>query len=247
MLCTENFPCGSYAIFCVYLRSNSLSVADLLSAEPWSVFTPFRFQAIVVLTIDRHQIPIQNDRVNLQVSEGDKNSVESLRDAINYMSQSKLLAAIYPEENANWLVSKASEVASSVSQLNPGGVVHLHEHLQVSDCMLTHIHSIPAPTKHLNSALSPSMDFLISSGVEKIIQSTIQELRAFEGLEAPLIHQVLQGQKLAQWLNSFLATSKNIIKQDPQFLDDFERNIRKRVLVCIIKEAQKLVDHNLKQ
>jgi len=58
----------------------------------------------------------------LQVSEEDllraKDSAESLRLAINYMSQPKLLAGIYPEKNANWLVIKANEVASFVSQLH---------------------------------------------------------------------------------------------------------------------------------
>lgn len=91
------------------------------------------------------------------------------------------------------------------------------------------------------------MDFLISSGTEKVIQSTIHELHAFEGLEASLIRQVLQGQKFAHWLNTLFTSTKNIIEQHPQFLDDFERNIRKRILVYIVKEAQKLVDCNLRQ
>lgn len=92
------------------------------------------------------------------------------------------------------------------------------------------------------------MDFLIRSGVEKVIQNTIKELRAFERLEAPLIHQVPRGQKHAQWLNTLLTSTKNIIKQDPQLLDDFEHNIiRKRSLVCIIKGTQKLVNHHLRQ
>jgi len=91
------------------------------------------------------------------------------------------------------------------------------------------------------------MDFLINSGIEKVIQSTIHELHAFEGLEAPLIQQVLQGQKFAHWLNTLLTSTKKIIKQDPHFLENFERNVRKRILVCVIKETQKLVDHKLRQ
>jgi hypothetical protein len=46
-----------------------------------------------------------------------KGSAESLRVAINYLSQPKLLVGIYPEETAKWIVSKADEVASVVSQL----------------------------------------------------------------------------------------------------------------------------------
>jgi len=91
------------------------------------------------------------------------------------------------------------------------------------------------------------MDFLVSSGIEKVTQTTIHELHAFEGLEAPLIQQVLRGQKFAHWLNTLFTSTKNIIKQNPQFLDDFERNIKKRILVYIIKEVEKLVDHNLRQ
>jgi len=91
------------------------------------------------------------------------------------------------------------------------------------------------------------MDFLISSGIEKVMQSTIQEIHAFEGLETPLIQQIVRGQKFAHWLDTLLTSTKKIIKQHPQFLDDFERNIRKRILVYIVKEAQKLVDCNLRQ
>jgi hypothetical protein len=46
-----------------------------------------------------------------------KRSAESLRVAINYLSQPKLLAGIYPEEIADWMVSKADEVALVISQL----------------------------------------------------------------------------------------------------------------------------------
>jgi len=62
--------------------------------------------------------------------------------------------------------------------------------------MLTHVCSNPTPTEQYDSTLPPCMDFLISSGIEKVIQSTIQEIHAFEGLEAPLIQQVLRGQSL---------------------------------------------------
>jgi CRISPR/Cas system CMR subunit Cmr6 (Cas7 group RAMP superfamily) len=90
------------------------------------------------------------------------------------------------------------------------------------------------------------MDFLISTGVEKVIRSTVQEIHAFEGLEAPLVQQVLQGQKFAHWLNVLFDTTKQIVKQNPEFMNDFERNVRKRLVIWIIKEVQKLADINLR-
>lgn len=64
-------------------------------------------------------IPI--DRTNIQVSAEDliktKLSTESLRVAISYMNHPKLLAGIYPQKIANWMVAKVDEVASFVSQL----------------------------------------------------------------------------------------------------------------------------------
>jgi hypothetical protein len=60
------------------------------------------------------------DCASLQISVEDlakaKRSAESLR-AINNLSRPKMLASIYPEETANWMASKANEVASVVSQL----------------------------------------------------------------------------------------------------------------------------------
>ena len=166
-----------------------------------------------------------------------KDSAESLRLAINHMSQPRLLAGIYPEKNANWLVSKADEVASFISQLHPRYVSTNTCIIMTPPCILTHISSSLASIENHTSTLPLCMDFLISSGVEKVIRSTIEELHAFGGLEAPLIQQIVQGQKFAHWLDTLLTSTKQIIRQNPQFLDDFERNIRKRILICVIKEV----------
>jgi hypothetical protein len=91
------------------------------------------------------------------------------------------------------------------------------------------------------------MDFLISSGVEKVIQSTIREIHVFEGPEAPLIQQVLRDQKFSHWLDVLVTTTKSIVKQYPKFLDDFESNVRKRLLIWITNEVQKPIDSNLRQ
>jgi hypothetical protein len=119
--------------------------------------------------------------------------------------------------------------------------------IAVSYCILTYAHSSPVSTDYHNLTPPPCMDFLIGSGVEKAIQSTIKEIHAFEGPEAHLMHQVLESQKFTHCLNALVATIKNIVKQNPKFLDDFECNVRKRLLIWIIKEVQKAVDNNLRQ
>jgi hypothetical protein len=119
--------------------------------------------------------------------------------------------------------------------------------LAISYCIFTCCYSSSVSTEDHSLTFPPCMDFLISSGVEKVIQSTIREIHAFEGPEAPLIQQVLQDQEFSHWLSVLLTTTKNIVKQNPKFLDDFESNVRKRLLIWIIKEVQKSIDSNLRQ
>lgn len=128
------------------------------------------------------------------------------------------------------------------------GKSHTHSSIVLIICyILIHVDSDPTPAEQHNSTLPPCMDFLISSGVEKVFRATIQEIHAFEGLRAPLVQHVLRGQKFAHWLNVLLTTTKQIVKQDPEFLNDFERNFRKCLLIWIIKEVQRSMDCNLRQ
>jgi hypothetical protein len=119
--------------------------------------------------------------------------------------------------------------------------------IAISYHILKHAYISHVSTEYHNLTFPPCMDLLISSGVEKVIQSTIKEIHAFEGPEAHLMHQVLESQKFTHCLNALAATIKNIVKQNPKFLDDFECNVRKRLLIWIIKEVQKSVDNNLRQ
>jgi hypothetical protein len=86
--------------------------------------TPYKVQKDTGTDNKQISKAVHTNRTNVQVSAEDlvkaKLSAESLRVATNYMSQPRLLAGICPQKTANWMVSKADEVTSFVSQLQPG-------------------------------------------------------------------------------------------------------------------------------
>lgn len=78
------------------------------------------------------------------------------------------------------------------------------------------------------------------------MQNTVKELIAFDGPEAPLVHEHIGDPAFGRYLEQFLISTKEMIARDPSLLDNFEVTVRKRFLDLLIKKIQKSMNYKLR-
>ncbi|THZ28241.1 hypothetical protein D6C91_01972 [Aureobasidium pullulans] len=126
---------------------------------------------------------------------------------------------------------------TSVEGVDPEKVHHF---------MMTKLDQIEHPPEQPKAVSPPCMDFLIYSGIDKVMQNTVKELIAFDGPEASLVHEHIGDPAFGRYLEQFLISTKEMIARDPSLLDNFEVTVRKRFLDLLIKKIQKSMNYKLR-
>ncbi|THW95085.1 hypothetical protein D6D15_01635 [Aureobasidium pullulans] len=149
-------------------------------------------------------------------------SIDDLRTVIHHLSNPKSVEGLDPEKIHHFMMTKLDQIEQFLSQVQGG------------------------PREQPKAVPPPCMDFLIYSGIDKVMQNTVKELIAFDGPEAPLVHEHIGDPAFGRYLEQFLISTKEMIARDPSLLDNFEVTVRKRFLDLLIKKIQKSMNYKLR-
>ncbi|THX40404.1 hypothetical protein D6D10_03538 [Aureobasidium pullulans] len=148
--------------------------------------------------------------------------VDDLRTVIHHLGNPKSVEGVDPEKIHHFMMTKLDQIEQFLSQVQGG------------------------PPEQPKAVPPSCMDFLIYSGIDKVMQNTVKELIAFDGPEAPLVHEHIGDPAFGRYLEHFLISTKEMIARDPSLLDNFEVTVRKRFLDLLIKKIQKSMNYKLR-